>query len=198
MGSTLVRTCSRYAEERNLWILGDKMAHYSSYPPSFAVDGKPDTAFRSPRSTGFPLCSTSPSNCQIGATRGDTITLDMLCDVSALYAHTQIVSLVDEATVRILQACMFQTSPDCREWVSYYWLSIRYIYGIQTTLSGKLTCVRIDLENVGNRLLECSIETGDPGTGFKSGTRYFRTHLTGDRGKRWSIHEIWIRGYDSA
>lgn len=54
-------------EARNLGILGDKMAHYSSYPPSFAVDGKPDTAFRSPQS----------------ATRGDTITLDMLCDVTA-------------------------------------------------------------------------------------------------------------------
>ncbi|KAH9046299.1 hypothetical protein EDB84DRAFT_1674179, partial [Lactarius hengduanensis] len=36
-------------EERNLRIPGDKLAHYSFYPPSFAVDGRPDTAFRSPR-----------------------------------------------------------------------------------------------------------------------------------------------------
>lgn len=134
----------------------------------------------------------------MGAARGDTITLDMLRDVSALFAHTQIVSLVDEATVRILQTCMFQTSPDGREWVSYYWLSIRYIYRIQTTHSGgKLACVRVDLEGVGNQLLECSMETGDPSTGPKLGTRFFRTHLTGDRDERWSIHEMWIRGHDS-
>ncbi|KAN0133319.1 hypothetical protein V8E53_009043 [Lactarius tabidus] len=91
-------------DERNLRLLGGKMAHYSYYPPSFAVDGKPDTAFRSPRS----------------ATRGDTIALDMLCDVTAVYAHTQVVLLVDEATVRILRTWTFQTSPDGREWVSYY------------------------------------------------------------------------------
>ena len=34
-------------EERNLRILGDEKMHYLSYPPSLAVDGKPDTAFRS-------------------------------------------------------------------------------------------------------------------------------------------------------
>jgi hypothetical protein len=60
------------------------------------------------------------SNCQTGATRGDTIALDMLCDVTAVYAHTQVVLLVDEATVRILRTWTFQTSPDGREWVSYY------------------------------------------------------------------------------
>jgi len=34
-------------EEQNLRILGDNKMHYLSYPPSLAVDGKPDTAFRS-------------------------------------------------------------------------------------------------------------------------------------------------------
>lgn len=34
-------------EERNLRMLGDEKMHYLSYPPSLAVDGKPDTAFRS-------------------------------------------------------------------------------------------------------------------------------------------------------
>ncbi|KAI9452542.1 hypothetical protein BJY52DRAFT_1292214 [Lactarius psammicola] len=153
-------------EERNLRILGDKMVHYSSYPPSFAVDGKPDTAFRSPRN----------------ATRGDTITLDMLRDVSVLYSHTQIVFLVDEATVRILRTCKFQTSPDSRKW---------------TTLSGELACVRVDLEKTGNHLLECSTGTGDLSIGSISGTRYFRAHLTGDREERWSIHEMWIRGHST-
>jgi hypothetical protein len=28
-------------------MLGDEKMHYLSYPPSLAVDGKPDTAFRS-------------------------------------------------------------------------------------------------------------------------------------------------------
>ncbi|KAI9444735.1 hypothetical protein H4582DRAFT_1806162 [Lactarius indigo] len=150
-------------EQRNLRILGDKMAHYSSYPPSFGVDGQPETAFRSPRN----------------ATRGDTITLDMLRDVSASYAHTQVVLLVDEATVRILRACTFETSLDGRKW---------------TTLSGELACVRVDLERMGNQLLECSIGTRVVSIGPKLGTRYFRAHLTGDREERWSIHEMWIRG----
>ena len=34
-------------EEQNLRILGDNKMHYLSYPPSLAVDGRPDTAFRS-------------------------------------------------------------------------------------------------------------------------------------------------------
>jgi hypothetical protein len=34
-------------EEQNLRILGENKMHYLSYPPSLAVDGKPDTAFRS-------------------------------------------------------------------------------------------------------------------------------------------------------
>jgi len=34
-------------EEQNLRVIGDDKAHYLSYPPSFAVDGKPETAFRS-------------------------------------------------------------------------------------------------------------------------------------------------------
>ena len=50
-----------YVEERNLGIPRDKMARATRLIP---FDGKPDTAFRSP------------------------LTLDMLRDVSALYAHT--------------------------------------------------------------------------------------------------------------
>lgn len=34
-------------EEQNLRILGDDRMHYLSHPPSLAVDGRPDTAFRS-------------------------------------------------------------------------------------------------------------------------------------------------------
>jgi hypothetical protein len=34
-------------EEQNLRVLGNDKVHYLSYPPSFAVDGKPETAFRS-------------------------------------------------------------------------------------------------------------------------------------------------------
>ena len=34
-------------EEQNLRFLGDSKIHYLSYPPSLAVDGKPDTPFRS-------------------------------------------------------------------------------------------------------------------------------------------------------
>jgi hypothetical protein len=72
-----------------------------------------------------------------------------------------------------------------------------YVYRIQTTLSGGLACARVDMESVGNQLLECSIGTGVPNAGPKSGIRYFRTHLTGDRDERWSIHEMWIRGHSA-
>ena len=74
-----------YVEERNLGIPRDKMARATRLIP---FDGKPDTAFRSP------------------------LTLDMVRDVSALYAHTQVVLLVDETTVHILRTYTFQTSPD--------------------------------------------------------------------------------------
>ena len=36
-------------EGHNLRVFGDDKMHYLSYPPSFAVDGNPDTAFRSIR-----------------------------------------------------------------------------------------------------------------------------------------------------
>ena len=50
--TTIKRSCERAQdmldlEERNLRMLGDEKVHYLSYPPSLAVDGKPDTAFRS-------------------------------------------------------------------------------------------------------------------------------------------------------
>jgi hypothetical protein len=40
-------------ERHDLRVLRDDQTHYLSYPPSFAVDGKPDTAFRSIRSSSF-------------------------------------------------------------------------------------------------------------------------------------------------
>jgi hypothetical protein len=49
---TIKHSCERAQEmldleEQNLQVLGDEKMHYLSYPPSLAVDGKPDTAFRS-------------------------------------------------------------------------------------------------------------------------------------------------------
>jgi hypothetical protein len=46
-------------EEQNLRILGDENMQYLSYPPSLAVDGKPETVFRSPLSIFVPSHSTS-------------------------------------------------------------------------------------------------------------------------------------------
>ena len=89
------------------------------------------------------------SDCQTDATRGDAIIVDMQRDVCALNAHPQIVLLVDEATVRILRACTFQTSPDGREWMGSYWPSIPvYLQEIYTTLSGELAGVCVDLERL--------------------------------------------------
>jgi hypothetical protein len=107
-----------YVEERNLGIPGDKMARYSSYPLRWQTRHR----IQKP------------------------LTLDMLRDASALYAHTQIVLLVDEKTVHILRTCTFQTSSDGREWVGPYWLLVP-VY-LQTTLSGKLACVLVDLKRM--------------------------------------------------
>jgi hypothetical protein len=50
--TTIRHSCERAQdimdlEEQNLRTLGDDKMHYLSYPPSLAVDGRPDTAFRS-------------------------------------------------------------------------------------------------------------------------------------------------------
>jgi hypothetical protein len=105
-------------EEQNLRILGDDKMHYLSYPPSLAVDGKPDTAFRSLLSIGSFCLERFISKRLKGATQGDSITLDMLWDVSTLYPDVQITLLVDNATERILRVCKFETSGDGYNWVS--------------------------------------------------------------------------------
>ncbi|KAI0275142.1 hypothetical protein BC834DRAFT_851333 [Gloeopeniophorella convolvens] len=88
-------------EEDNLRALGeDNKIHYLSYPPSFAVDGRPDTAFRSFQN----------------AVQDNAITLDMLRDVCVGHSHIQIALLVDGATEGILRACTFQTSIDGDSW----------------------------------------------------------------------------------
>ena len=50
-------------------------------------------------------------------TQSDTITLDMLLDVSTLYPDVQITLLVDNATGRILRACKFGASAGGYNWV---------------------------------------------------------------------------------
>ena len=47
-------------EEQNMRTLGDNEMHYLSYPPPLAVDGKPDTAFRSPLSIFIVSLSKTP------------------------------------------------------------------------------------------------------------------------------------------
>ncbi|KAF8506627.1 hypothetical protein F5888DRAFT_1603010 [Russula emetica] len=155
-------------EEQNLRILGDNKVHYLSYPPSLAVDGKPDTAFRS----------------LLSATQGDTITLDMLLDVSTLYPDVQITLLVDNATERILRACKFEMSADGYNWVSSRLLPVSGCLGELRLLSS---------ENLNDALLECSFMTLHRVS--EMGSRYFRAHLTEDREERWAVYEMWIRGY---
>jgi len=96
-------------EEQNLRAIGDDKAHYSSYPPSLAVDGKQETVFRSLLSMSIRCRS---SHYSTGAAQGDTMILDMLRDVSTLYSNIQITLFVDNATEHILRACTFETSLD--------------------------------------------------------------------------------------
>ncbi len=116
-------TCTRAQdmldlEEQKLRILGDDKMHYLSYPPSMAVDGRPDTVFRSLLGIGCFSLERFLSKPLKGATQGDSIALDMVWDVSTLYPDVQITLLVDNATERILRACKFETSGDGYSWVS--------------------------------------------------------------------------------
>ncbi|THH21210.1 hypothetical protein EW146_g300 [Bondarzewia mesenterica] len=89
-------------EKHNLEVLGEERKdHYLNNPPSLAVDGRPDTVFRSRESAKI----------------GDSIVLDMLEDVEPYWSVAEMTWLVDEATESILSGCTFETSMDGRSWI---------------------------------------------------------------------------------
>ncbi|KAI0314766.1 hypothetical protein OF83DRAFT_1135307 [Amylostereum chailletii] len=84
-------------ERHNAGLLGFKhKKHYTDYPPSHAVDGRPDTVFR------------SPSNAQAQ----DSITLDMLQPLGSHWHQVEMVWLVDTHTKALLRNSVFESSSD--------------------------------------------------------------------------------------
>jgi len=86
---------SRHAE-----LSPSSASHYVNFPPSHAVDGRPETAFRSPGN----------------ARRNDWISLDLMrCALSE--GNPGLVFLVDLATQDILHDAIFESSADAVSWV---------------------------------------------------------------------------------
>jgi len=80
-------------EKSNRELLSiEETMHYLDFPPSYAVDGKSDTAFRSPES----------------AKRGDLVSMDMLHDISHRWKDIEMAFLVDSATEFILGRSSFE------------------------------------------------------------------------------------------
>ncbi|KIJ66202.1 hypothetical protein HYDPIDRAFT_86812 [Hydnomerulius pinastri MD-312] len=89
-------------ESRAMAIGQDALSHYQQHPLSFAVDGIPETAFRSP----------------YNAKQGDYFLLDMLSSVASEETMTELVFLVSPDNEWILRKSKFESSSDGRLWLA--------------------------------------------------------------------------------
>ena len=111
-------------EELNFNLLGAaRQSYYLKYPPSNAVDGLFDTAFRSPARKqsylSFVVWRPDVWNTHQweDARSGDSISIDMLSNISAEWSNIEFVWFVDSGTENILGAAIFETSQDGIHWV---------------------------------------------------------------------------------
>ncbi|KAG1828448.1 hypothetical protein EV424DRAFT_541866 [Suillus variegatus] len=153
-------------ELRSIQFLGqDAVDHFLRFPPSQAVDGRPDTAFRSP----FP------------ARRGDFVSLDMLSRMgSASDSTIEITLLVTRETVDILRQVQFESSSDAVNWV----VSTHELVCEETELTGLR-----GHRSPPRKLQECSVQSQE------TDHRFFRANLQVDipSSPHWMIYEFWIR-----
>ncbi|KAI0715028.1 hypothetical protein C8Q76DRAFT_729276 [Earliella scabrosa] len=162
-----------YLEAENTRILGDDgKKNYLEYPPSNAVDMKAGTAFRS----------------LSHATLDDTVVLDILTDVSDAREWTavELAWLVDSPTESILKSCTYEWSSDNVTWNVVPHTPICYDTAQEATIEGAQLPLR-----------ECSIQMilGSNALHLCATGRYFRARLTEDRAERWTIAELWLRGF---
>ncbi|CDO73103.1 hypothetical protein BN946_scf185007.g157 [Trametes cinnabarina] len=159
-------------EQRNANLLGESGKHdYLRHPPSNAVDLKAETVFRS----------------HSHAAQGDTLSIDVLTDVSDAREWTviELVWLVDLGTEAILKACAFEWSSDGVTW---------------NLTPHKLICydtareVTIDEDQLSLR--ECSVLMllGSNALHQRVPGLIFRARLEEDRVERWTVSEVWLRG----
>lgn len=152
-------------ELRSIQSLGQgAVDHYLQFPPSQAVDGRPDTAFRSP----------------LPARRGDFVGLDMLSRLGSTNSTFEITLLVTKETVDILHHALFESSIDAVHWV----VSTRAFVCEKTELSGlrgprsaphKLQECSIQLQETDHRFFRASLQVDIPSS------------------PHWMIYEFWIR-----
>ncbi|KAH7923245.1 hypothetical protein BV22DRAFT_1015771 [Leucogyrophana mollusca] len=155
-------------EAQNLLLLdpGQK-AHYLKHPPSFAVDGRSDTAFRSPNY----------------GRAGEYVSLDFLSIVSLLDEGTpELAWLVPNEMEYILAASKFEYSMDAHRWTAS---------SKEVSCTGTLLTVTDDFGAHARPLRECSvIVSGDNST---HSARFFRVRLEADVTVPWCIYEVWLR-----
>ncbi|KAI9056995.1 hypothetical protein FKP32DRAFT_1661484 [Trametes sanguinea] len=159
-------------ERRNRDLLDESgKKNYVRHPPSNAVDMQAETAFRSLNH----------------ATQGDTLSLDVLTDVSDAREWTaiELVWLVNLATEDILKSCAFEWSSDGVTWHS---------------ASQQLICYDTDREAAIDEekvpLRECSVQMvlGSSALHQRVTGRIFRARLEEDQAERWTVSEVWLRG----
>ncbi|KAI0800750.1 hypothetical protein C8Q74DRAFT_1454356 [Fomes fomentarius] len=161
-------------EVRNAEKLGDPgKANYLEHPPSNAVDMKANTVFQS----------------FSHATQGDTVILDVLTDISGAHEWTavELVWLVDSSTEQTLKSCTFEWSSDNVTWSIVSHVPICYDTAQEaSTLDGAPVILR-----------ECSVQIvfGSDALRPSAYGRYYRARLGEDRAERWTISEVWLRGF---
>lgn len=152
-------------ELRSFQSLGqDAVDHYLRFPPSQAVDGRPDTAFRSP----FP------------ARRGDFVSLDMLSRVGPPSSIFEITLLVTKETVEILRQVVFESSTDAVNWVA----STHTLVCEETELTGLG-----GLRSAPHKLQECSVQSQETDHRFFR----VSLQVDVPSSPHWMIYEFWIR-----
>lgn len=138
--------------------------HYLRFPPSQAVDGRPDTAFRSP----------------LPARRGDFVGLDMLSRLGSTNSTFEITLLVTKETVDILHHALFESSTDAVNWV----VSTRALVCEKTELTELH-----GLTSTPHKLQECSVQLQETDHRFFRAS----LQVDIPSSPHWMIYEFWIR-----
>ncbi|KIK77618.1 hypothetical protein PAXRUDRAFT_166258 [Paxillus rubicundulus Ve08.2h10] len=151
-------------EKRGAKSMGQNaISHYQNHPLSFAVDGIPDTAFRSPRY----------------AKQGDYILIDVLSAVNINEIMAELVFLVSSDNKRILQRCKFEcSSADGRDW---------FTSPHQLLCRPTIVMPGLPPDNQTGPVIECSVRMEG------GSARFFKATVTEDICLPWVIFEVWVR-----
>ncbi|KAG0702714.1 hypothetical protein DFH29DRAFT_776894, partial [Suillus ampliporus] len=152
-------------ESRSRRSLGeDAVDHYLRFPPSQAVDGRPDTAFRSP----------------LPAQPGDFVSLDMLSRMGSAAFAVEMALLVTRETVDILRQSLFESSADAVNWVT----STHALVCEETELNELR-----DFGSAPSKLQECKVQSQE--TNHRFFRMSLQVDIPSPA--HWMIYDFWIR-----